>query len=189
MKFALLTSILMSLSSSVFAEAVTPLPARMNNKDRIVINLPQVENSTDLYVELSFSQYLEFSDCNSKILTGDILERFVDADGNSYFEIESHGYISTMIGCFDEGKPERLIAPARQFIRYNSRMPIVVYVPDGMDVVYRVISTQGDFTVAERGGDLTFGGKSVDLVGQAAKPLILQKQGQTGNKLPQVELD
>ena len=36
-------------------------------------------------------------------------------------------------------------------IRYNSRLPIVVYVPEGVDVLYRIWSAGADIKKIEKG--------------------------------------
>jgi ecotin len=48
---------------------------------------------------------------------------------------------------------ERFIAISGEpyLIRYNSRLPIVVYVPEGVEVRYRIWKARDDVTVMEKG--------------------------------------
>ena len=50
-------------------------------------------------------------------------------------------------------KVERFVALAGepQLIRYNSRLPVVVYVPDGVEVRYRIWRADAATANAERG--------------------------------------
>lgn len=50
-------------------------------------------------------------------------------------------------------KVDRFIALGGEpyFIRYNSRMPIVVYVPEGVEVCYRLWSVESETILTEKG--------------------------------------
>ncbi len=55
--------------------------------------------------------------------------------------------MSTMMGCLDNTKKPAFVQAnmgQAAFIRYNSKLPIVVYAPKDVDVKYRVWSTSDE---------------------------------------------
>ncbi len=116
-------------------------PAAEAGMKRIVIHLEAQKNESDWKVELIIGRTMETDGVNLVSLMGKIEERNVDGWGYSYFHatINPKNFISTRIGV-DPNKPK-----VKQFvtlhpygpIRYNSRLPIVVYIPEGHEVHYR----------------------------------------------------
>ena len=65
--------------------------------------------------------------------------------GYDYYELKKvSGPAATLMACPDKKKTQQFITPhlgADNIVHYNSRLPIVVYVPKDMVVKYRVWST------------------------------------------------
>ncbi|MCS6742690.1 ecotin, partial [Acinetobacter baumannii] len=64
-----------------------------------------------------------------------------------YIVSDLNGPMSTMMGCLDNTKKPAFVQAnmgQAAFIRYNSKLPIVVYAPKDVDVKYRVWSTSDE---------------------------------------------
>ncbi|WP_437999454.1 ecotin family protein [Sorangium sp. So ce185] len=143
----LLTATLLATPASAYdVENLKPYPQTMNGKRRIVIDLPQLEHEDRARVEISFSKLLENSDCNHKWVSGTIKEGTIEGWGYPYWEVSSNGEImSTLIGCGNTPTKTEPVFGAREMIRYNSKLPLVIYVPDGLDAAFRTFTTPGGF--------------------------------------------
>lgn len=116
-------------------------PAAEKGMKRIVIHLDAQKDEFSWKVELIVGKMMETDGVNRVALMGTIEERTVQGWGYNYYQtqIKSDGMISTRIGV-DPNQPK-----VKQFVtlmpygpvRYNSRLPIVVYVPEGYEVRYR----------------------------------------------------
>jgi ecotin len=82
-------------------------------------------------------------DCNIHRFGAVLSEQVASGWGYSYYVIDRiDGPLSTMMACPEETRERRFVsAPlGDSLVPYNSRLPLVVYVPDGFDVRYRVWS-------------------------------------------------
>ena len=136
-----------SLPTAVMAaDDLKPYPAAETGYRRVVIRLPVVDSPDDLKVELMFGRMMEV-DCNRHILSGRLARRVAQGWGYEYFVLgQVSGPASTMMACPpDEPKRTDLVRvnPGRDdaqngWQRYNPKLPIVVYVPDSIEVQYRI---------------------------------------------------
>ncbi|WP_437497774.1 ecotin family protein [Sorangium sp. So ce1099] len=143
----LLAATLLATPASAYdSEDLNPYPPTMNGKRRIVIELPQLEDEDLARMEISFSKILENSDCNKKWVNGTIKEGTIEGWGYPYWEVNSNGDIAgTLMGCGDRPTKTERVFGAREMIRYNSRLPLVIYVPEGLDAAFRTFTTPGGF--------------------------------------------
>lgn len=83
-------------------------------------------------------------DCNRHSLSGNLEEKELPGFGYNYYEFSSDGNMaSTKMACPDNKMTEQFISGKTALLDYNSRLPIVVYVPDGFQLKYRVWSASG----------------------------------------------
>lgn len=118
---------------------------------RYAIVVPKTENDADHRVELLIGK-TRLVDCNRRSYHGTIEEVTLKGWGYSYLEVKdiSEGP-TTMMAC-RKPKSERFIslyAPEQTMRRYNSRLPLVVYVPRGFEVKYRIWSASEALLQAE----------------------------------------
>lgn len=137
---------------SVNAEAAKQLksfPDTMEEYDRYVIYLPEHDNEETVRLELIPGITKEV-DCNTHWLTGDFDTEEVEGMGYEYIVFESNGDIaSTRMACPDDELTEKFIAAQGHFGRYNSKLPVVVFVPKGIELKYKTWKAQ-DMKIADK---------------------------------------
>ena len=122
-------------------EKIAPFPKAEQGMKRQVIQLPQQQDESALKVELLIGQTLEV-DCNRHRLGGQLESRTLEGWGYDYYVFDKvTSPVSTMMACPD-GKKEKKFITAHLgddgMLRYNSKLPIVVYTPENVDVKYRI---------------------------------------------------
>lgn len=148
--FALL-SINMSAQVKPTEEALKnlkPYPEQLDSLERYVIYVDQQADESLFEVELIAGKKMEV-DCNRHRLMGRFHEDVVDGWGYNYYVFETEGQvISTMMMC-PAPKTEKFIQGESLTVRYNSRLPLVVYLPKGYELKYK-IWTAGEEQSAEK---------------------------------------
>lgn len=127
-------------------EELKPWPAAAAGEIRHVIRLQAKDDEAAHGVELVIGKELEI-DCNRHWFGGKLERQVVSGWGYPLYRLTSvAGPASTMMACPEEGKRTAFVAVNLEdpMLRYNSNLPIVVYVPDGFSVRYRTWSADGD---------------------------------------------
>ena len=121
---------------------VAPYPEAEKGFTRQVIHLPKQADESAYKLEVLAGKQLEV-DCNRQHLGGNLEEQTLQGWGYSYYRLEKvSGPASTLMACPD-GKKKQAFVPVVGdgfLLRYNSKLPVVVYVPEGVEVRYRVWS-------------------------------------------------
>ncbi|CAA0125361.1 Ecotin [BD1-7 clade bacterium] len=123
-------------------EDIHMFPEADKNQDRFVIRVPEQEDESLFKLEIVASR-LQKADCNLRALRGELDQESVKGWGYSYYELEDvKPGPSTMMACPQPAKKRYVPIVGKEFtLRYNSRLPYVIYVPKGIDVKFRIWRT------------------------------------------------
>ncbi|AWY39265.1 ecotin [Pseudomonas putida] len=134
-------------------ENVAPYPKAETGFTRQVIHLTPQSREDDFRVEILAGKTLSV-DCNRQRLGGTLEEKNLEGWGYPFYRLEKvSGPMSTLMACPD-GKSKQDFVPVVGdgfMLRYNSKLPIVLYVPKDVEVRYRIwsASSKVDKAVSE----------------------------------------
>lgn len=140
----LCTLALLGLSTAVQATTKDDLhmfPAASADQQRWVIRLPEVADEHSRKVEILASKQLDV-DCNKVRLAGNLDTADVQGWGYSFHTLHSlKGPLSTMMACPRDQQKHPAAVPIQgegYWLRYNSRLPLVIYTPKDVQIQYRI---------------------------------------------------
>lgn len=145
----LLAMALTLTTSLVYAETdkkdnIHMFPLAQEGFVRHVIEVPKTDNDADHRVELLIGKTM-LVDCNKHSLRGKVENVTLKGWGYKYLVISDiHNGPSTMMAC-PQPKTEKFISVymgKETLRRYNSRLPIVAYIPEGYEMRYRIWSAE-----------------------------------------------
>lgn len=142
MKKILFFALLSFISTHTIAQSnddISMFPKPVGDKVQKVIQLNPLENEEDYMVEVMIGKKIMTDGCNNYFLLGQIEEKNLDGWGYNYYNFESDGNVaSTLMGCLNIKGEEKVVYAETKKVRYNSRLPIVIYAPNDVEVNYRV---------------------------------------------------
>ncbi|WP_149086839.1 serine protease inhibitor ecotin [Pseudomonas prosekii] len=137
--------IIAGLSSAAHAaklEETAPFPKPESGYTRQVIHLAPQTQEDAFQVEILAGKTLTV-DCNRQRLGGILEEKNLEGWGYPFYRLDKViGPMSTMMACPD-GQSRKDFVPVVGdgfLLRYNSKLPIVLYVPKDVEVRYRIWS-------------------------------------------------
>ncbi len=111
--------------------------------ERHIIALPKKENEADYKIEFYAGKTMEV-DCNKHTLAGELEEKTVLGWGYPFYEFNTDGNVmSTRMACAENSLHQAFVRANSMLIRYNSKLPIVVYIPEGYEVRYKIWNHDG----------------------------------------------
>jgi len=116
-------------------------PPALYGQTRYVIHMPKVEDENTIKVELIIGKEVEVDPVNHHFFVGQLQEENVDGWGPRYVLPELGPMAGTLMAALPDQPAVRKFVPLHgehMLLRYNSRLPIVVYVPEGVLVKYRL---------------------------------------------------
>jgi ecotin len=109
---------------------------------RHVLMLPAEDREDSLRVELIIGKTVSTDGVNSHFFGGNLQEVVIEGWGFTRHVLAQLGPMAGTLIAVDPGVPrvDRFITLGGEprLLRYNSRLPLVVYVPDGVEVRYRI---------------------------------------------------
>ena len=112
-------------------------PPAQAGMQRHVVHLPA--QTTASHVELVVGQTRQV-DCNQHRLGGQLTEQDVPGWGYTFYRYQAGPAVSTMMACPGQSPSTQWVAGPSQLLRANPRLPLVVYVPTGYEVRYRLLT-------------------------------------------------
>jgi len=134
--------------------ALETFPAPGDGMDRFVIALEHKERGEEdaFKVEIIVGKNMLTDGANLYRLGNSIEPRTLQGWGYTYYEVVGKGETMGTLMAPPEGTPmvSKFVTAAPLLVRYNSRLPIVVYAPTGYEVRYRIWQAQNLFHDADR---------------------------------------
>lgn len=117
-------------------------PPEGEGMTRFVISLPAAKDEELMKVELQAGKWEKLDQANRYFFGGRLEKQTVEGWGYDYFILKTLGPMAGTLMAIDSNAPKvaRFISLGGypQLYRYNSRLPLVVYVPQGVEVRYRI---------------------------------------------------
>ena len=142
---SIMAVLLAGLSTQALAtklEDVAPFPKADKGFTRQVINLAPLTAENNYQVEILAGKTLAV-DCNNPRLGGILEEKNLEGWGYPFYRMDKViGPMSTLMACPDGKRTEAFVPVVGDgfMLRYNSKLPIVLYVPKDIEVRYRIWS-------------------------------------------------
>lgn len=142
------------LSTHVFAASyeMKPYPPAEDGYKRMVIHLQPLANEDVNKLEIIIGKTLKV-DCNKHWFIGHLSEEIAQGWGFTYFMLKIvKGPASTLMACPPSQNQQEKFVQVRSdegLLPYNSKLPVVVYVPNDFDVHYRIWTVKEESGVAE----------------------------------------
>ncbi|PSW18099.1 ecotin [Photobacterium sanctipauli] len=116
----------------------------IEGQKRHVFYVDPVSNEQDKRVEIIAGKQM-LVDCNQVMLSGQVVEHNLKGWGYRYYQVE--GYTGrggqTLMACPENSEQEKFIKlNSKDLYRYNSKLPIVVYAPEELEVSFRIWSAE-----------------------------------------------
>lgn len=146
-KFILLLIVampLLSMAKLVIKEDIYPKAEKGMEKHEIV--LEKMEKEEDYIIKLKFGKE-KTVDCNKHALAGGKLEeKTLEGYGYNYYVFSgADQMISTQMLCPTQAKTKKdIFYNVEKIMDYNSKLPVVVYVPKGVFINYSVYEKKID---------------------------------------------
>ena len=122
---------------------------------RYVIHLAEQDNELNYQVELIVGQTVKIDESNQYFFGGQIKKESIVGWGFTRYVVSELGPMAGTLMAVDPNAPkvDRFVRLGGEpyLIRYNSRLPVVVYVPEGVEVRYRIWRAEPESKAANEG--------------------------------------
>jgi ecotin len=122
---------------------------------RFVIAVPKARDESALRVELAIGKVVQTDAANRYFFGGKLEAETIQGWGFTRYVLRELGPMAGTLMAVDPNAPkvDRFITLGGEprLMRYNSRLPIVVYVPAGVEVRYRIWRADREFAAASPG--------------------------------------
>jgi len=139
----------MTMAQQIIKQSTDIFPAAKDGYKKLVIEVPHSANDDQKKIEFSVGKWMDVDACNHHRLMGTLEKKDLEGWGYNYYEFTSKGEVmSTMIGCLDNSTRHLFVSAEPEMVRYNGKLPIVIYVPEDMDVQFKIYKAEPDVYVA-----------------------------------------
>ena len=124
------------------ADNMKAFPAADEGMVRYVLKLPKRADESAYKLELIVGKMVKIDDKNRYFFSGQIEEETIKGWGFPRYNVSKIGPMGGTLMAIDPDAPKvnRFITLGGEpyIIRYNSRLPVVVYIPEDAEVRYRI---------------------------------------------------
>jgi len=147
--------LLLGVSVASAADNLKAFPPAEEGMVRYVLQLPKQTDESVFKVELIIGKTVQVDMQNRYFFIGQIDAETIPGWGFTRYLVKKVGPMAGTLMAVDPDAPkvERFITLGGDpyLIRYNSRLPVVIYVPEGVDVRYRIWSAGAEAQALEKG--------------------------------------
>jgi ecotin len=148
-------SFFFAVMSAHAADIMEAFPPAKEGMVRYVLQLPKQVDESIFKVELMVGKTIQVDKENRYFFGGKIEKKTIEGWGYPRYNVSKMGPMAGTLMAVDPDAPKvtRFITlgGGPYIIRYNSRLPIVVYVPEGAEVRYRIWTTGAELKSMEKG--------------------------------------
>jgi ecotin len=141
--------------SAQAADNMKAFPPAEKGMVRYVLKLPQQQDESAFKVELLVGKTVQLDAGNRYFFAGKIEEENIEGWGFPRYIVKKLGPMAGTLMAVDPNAPkvDRFITLGGEpyLLRYNSRLPVVVYVPEGVEVRYRIWTAGAEAKAVEKG--------------------------------------
>ncbi|KEG10546.1 ecotin [Trypanosoma grayi] len=131
-----------SSTKKTLAEYKAPYPAPTADQKRLVIFLDErgAEEKREFKLQLIPGRVETVDATNRHFIAGDVKEETINGWGYTYYVVHMGELAGTLMTSMpgDTPKPRFVAMVNKPLIPYNSKLPVVVYVPKDAELHYRV---------------------------------------------------
>jgi len=147
--------LLATMVSARAADNMKAFPPAEKGMVRHVLQLPKQDDEFAFKVELIVGKSVQVDDHNRYFFAGKIEEQTIEGWGFPRYNVSKLGSMAGTLMAIDPNAPKvnRFVTLGGEpyLIRYNSRLPIVVYAPEGVEIRYRIWSAEPKAKAIEEG--------------------------------------
>lgn len=140
---------------AIAADSMKAFPPAEPGMARYVIDLPPLDDETAVKVELIIGKTVGVDAHNRHFFGGTLEKETIKGWGFDRYMLRKLGPMAGTLMAVDPNAPkvERFVTLGGEprLIRYNSRLPLVVYVPSDVEVHYRIWRADPTATSAVQG--------------------------------------
>ena len=155
-------SLFAAVVSAQTADIMKAFPPAEEGMVRFVLKLPEQDDESVFKVELIVGKTVQIDEKNRYFFGGKIEKETIKGWGYTRYYVSKIGPMAgTLMGVEPKApKIDRFITLGGEpyIIRYNSRMPIVIYVPEGVEVRYRIWTTDMESQAMQKEKQATVSG-------------------------------
>lgn len=137
------------------ADNMKAFPPAEKGMTRHVLQLPAQSDESAYKVELIVGKEVETDERNRYFFGGVIEEKNIEGWGYNRYVVSKLGPMAGTMMAIDPNAPKVKrfisISGGPYLIRYNSRLPVVVYVPQGVEVRYKIWRAGDEVKKIEQG--------------------------------------
>jgi ecotin len=147
--------LLLAFPAARAADNLKAFPAAEQGMVRYVLPLPKQQDESLLKIELIVGKTVQLDAHNRYFFAGRIEEETIQGWGFTRYKLGKLGPMAGTLMAVDPNAPKVArfvtLGGGPYLIRYNSKLPVVVYVPYGVEVRYRIWTAGPEAKAIDKG--------------------------------------